>query len=125
VLAIHQAEARATLTGSASDGLRAALSRIEHEQWIEWTSTLLAMEPGISDERRERWQRLIATDYDDLTDVEQHQDQVYADKVLAALASAPASDGLDAFCEFVLDYCNDPHVTAEARRRLSTTEATE
>jgi hypothetical protein len=89
-LAALMEEGRAAL--AASDARPAGidverLAAVEHEQWVEWASTLLATEPGISDARRERWQRLIATPYADLTEAEKHQDRIYAEKVLRVVLS--------------------------------------
>lgn len=80
-----------------------ALAAIEHEQWIEWASTLLVHEPGISEERRQRWQRLIATPYADLTEAEKHQDRVYAEKV--ARVAQPQAGALAAALERLVAVC--------------------
>lgn len=62
------------------------LAALEHEQWIEWAKALLKSEPGISKERRERWEKLFVS-YADLTEDSKEQDRVYARKILKIMGS--------------------------------------
>lgn len=68
------------------------LADLEHQQWAQWAETVLATEPGISEARRTRWQRLIATPYADLTEAEKHEDRVWAEKVARVARLSPESD---------------------------------
>lgn len=67
------------------------LARIEHEQWAQWARYLLWSEngePNISAERRKRWEKLINTDYSDLSEEWKLYDRIYANKVLRACEEA-------------------------------------
>ena len=55
-----------------------SLARAEHNQWCDWASRLLAQEKGISQERKDRWERLIKTPYEQLTDEEKESDRTQA-----------------------------------------------
>lgn len=57
------------------------LASIEHDQWIEWAKALLKAEPGISKERKERWEKLFVP-YAELSEESKEQDRVYARKIL-------------------------------------------
>lgn len=57
------------------------LAKLEHEQWVEWAKALLKSEPGISKDRRERWNKLFVP-YSDLTEESKEQDRVYARKIV-------------------------------------------
>lgn len=61
-----------------------SIAELEHTQWEEWAKALLKSEPGISKERRERWEKLFVP-YKDLSEKSKEQDRVYARKVLKAL----------------------------------------
>ncbi len=54
------------------------LSKIEHDQWIEWSKSVA---PEVSEERRDRWQKYWV-DYEDLSEDVKEQDRIYARKVL-------------------------------------------
>lgn len=54
------------------------LSKIEHDQWIEWSKSVSS---EVSDERKERWEKYWVP-YDDLSEEVKEQDRVYARKVL-------------------------------------------
>ena len=58
-----------------------ALADLEHEQWMEWAKALLKSEPGISEARRKRWEKLFVP-YSELSEESKEQDRVYARKVL-------------------------------------------
>lgn len=62
------------------------LAALEHEQWAQWAASVLRTEPGISEERKRRWARLIAVHYNDLTEAEKELDRQWARKAIAALA---------------------------------------
>lgn len=57
------------------------LSRIEHDQWIEWSKSVSS---EVSNERKKRWQKYWVP-YEDLSDDVKEQDRVYARKVLDAV----------------------------------------
>lgn len=57
------------------------LASLEHDQWMEWAKSLLKAEPGISKERKERWEKLFVP-YKDLSESSKEQDRVYARKAL-------------------------------------------
>lgn len=57
------------------------LASLEHDQWMEWTKALLKSEPGISKERKERWEKLFVP-YKNLSEDSKEQDRVYARKIL-------------------------------------------
>ena len=38
----------------------------EHEQWAYWAKNILETEPGLSQDRKERWPAIIATPYKEL-----------------------------------------------------------
>lgn len=60
------------------------LAALEHDQWVEWAKALLKSEPGISKERKERWEKLFVP-YKDLSEESKEQDRVYARKILQVL----------------------------------------
>jgi hypothetical protein len=57
------------------------LASLEHDQWMEWAKALLKSEPGISKERKERWEKLFVP-YSELTEESKEQDRIYARKIL-------------------------------------------
>ena len=57
------------------------LAEIEHRQWIQWAKTLIEKEPGISQERRERWAKLMVP-YDELTEEWKEYDREWARHML-------------------------------------------
>ena len=59
------------------------LAALEHVQWMEWATAIMAVEP-ISKERRERWQRLMVP-YDRLSEDTKEADRKYARKALRLL----------------------------------------
>lgn len=65
------------------------LARIEHEQWKSWASELLESEEKLSPERKERWTKLIAMDWDDLTEKDKGTDLLWASQVLAIFEHNP------------------------------------
>lgn len=54
------------------------LSKIEHDQWIEWSKSVSS---EVSDERRKRWKKYWV-EYEDLSEEVKEQDRVYARKIL-------------------------------------------
>jgi hypothetical protein len=70
---------------NASDALREQLAALEHWQWATWAADIMRTE-SISRTRMARWNRLIATPYEDLTEDEKDQDREWADRVLALIA---------------------------------------
>lgn len=60
-----------------------ALSRIEHEQWMEWAQEILDTE-DISPERRLRWQADFVP-YEQLPESRKKLDRPYARKALEVL----------------------------------------
>jgi hypothetical protein len=61
------------------------LSKIEHDQWVEWSKNLSENEK-LSEDRVNRWKKLWVP-YDDLTEESKEQDRVYARKVLSEIQS--------------------------------------
>ena len=57
------------------------LSKIEHDQWVEWSKSVSS---EVSDERKKRWQKYWVP-YEDLSEDVKEQDRVYARKVLNAV----------------------------------------
>lgn len=57
-----------------------------HERWMRWAKTLLENEPGISEARRARWQKVFVP-YDDLPETIKEQDRKEARLALKALGS--------------------------------------
>lgn len=68
--------------------MRERFAELAHLQWAMWASTILASESGLSADRRERWTRLIATPYRELTEAEKDQDRVWADRYIALIDEA-------------------------------------
>jgi len=64
------------------DPLVEHLAKIEHDQWAQWARTILDTEPGISKDRRERWEKLLALSYEELTEEWKEYDREWARKVL-------------------------------------------
>ncbi len=60
------------------------LAEIEHAQWMAWARTLMDEEPGLSQERRERWQDMMVP-FDKLSDEIKEYDREWARIVRAAL----------------------------------------
>jgi hypothetical protein len=58
------------------------LAELEHEQWVSWATSILKEEAGLSEKRRERWERLITTPFKQLTMEEKASDFLWADKVI-------------------------------------------
>lgn len=56
------------------------LAELEHEQWSEWVSRVIATEDHISPKRLRRWERLSKTPYKKLTEDEKEDDRFYARK---------------------------------------------
>ena len=60
--------------------LREKLAALEHEQWAYWARWVLDhYDPALA---KERWEPLIATPYEDLTEELKDKDREWADKVL-------------------------------------------
>lgn len=57
------------------------IAEIEHRQWMQWAKTLLEKEPGISEERRKRWESLFV-DFDELSEEWKEYDREWARHVL-------------------------------------------
>lgn len=58
------------------------LAALEHEQWCAWAYAV-GHDENLSQARIERWNRLLLTPYDQLTEAEKEQDRIWARKVLA------------------------------------------
>ncbi len=65
------------------------LAALEHKQWCEWATHLMASET-LSRERITRWVRLIRP-YGELSETEKEQDRIWARKVAALAAGGGAS----------------------------------
>lgn len=55
------------------------LAALEHDQWIEWSKSLVANEPLLKDDRVRRWQALWIP-YSELSEESKEQDRVWARK---------------------------------------------
>jgi hypothetical protein len=62
--------------------LREKLAALEHEQWVHWTRWQLDNSDPI---HIARWERQIATPYEQLSEKEKESDLEWADKVLAVV----------------------------------------
>ena len=60
-----------------------ALADLEHRQWSGWAKAMLD-DPSVqmSDERRERWQKLVTTPYEELSQDLKDQDREHAKSAL-------------------------------------------
>jgi hypothetical protein len=56
------------------------LAELEHEQWIEWSSSLVDDREKLSPERLDRWAKLWIP-YSQLTEEQKEQDRIWARKV--------------------------------------------
>ncbi|MCK5548568.1 MAG: hypothetical protein KAI64_06110 [Thermoplasmata archaeon] len=81
---------------------REMLARLEHDQWSSWAYSILTEEEGISEERRERWQRLIDASWENLTDEEKEDDFLWADHVIGVLRD-DAFNNLMLIAEHILE----------------------
>lgn len=59
------------------------LSKLEHQQWMDWAKGILK-EEDISEERRKRWEELFIP-YDKLSEKEKEKDREYARKIMQLL----------------------------------------
>ena len=66
---------------SSNKSLLEDLSKIEHDQWIEWSK---AVADEVSTERKERWKKLWIP-YDELSEESKEQDRIYARKIMKRL----------------------------------------
>jgi hypothetical protein len=65
----------------ASDDLRERLAALTHYQWSTWAADIMRTE-SINKVRMARWNRLIVTPYEDLTEEEKDIDRYWADRIL-------------------------------------------
>lgn len=65
-----------------SDELLEALSELEHDQWTIWARNLIQSENNLSDSRLERWNKLLAKTYSQLSEDEKEQDRIWARRVI-------------------------------------------
>ncbi len=84
-----------SIEGQRAD-LREQLAALAHEQWVGWMTWLFKISrrnPGgsvtIPKASVERWDRQIATPYDQLPELEKASDRMEADKVLALFDVEP------------------------------------
>lgn len=64
------------------------LAELEHRQWCAWARRLLAEEPGLSPERRQRWQADLVP-YAELADGRKELDRIWARQALAIATTNP------------------------------------
>jgi hypothetical protein len=69
---------------SVNDDLREQLAAFEHFQWSTWAADIMRTE-SINKVRMARWNRLIVTPYEDLTEEEKDIDRYWADQILALI----------------------------------------
>ncbi len=60
------------------------LAELEHEQWVYWSKGIA---DDVSPHRLERWERLWALPYAELSEEYKEDDRLHARKVLAVLLS--------------------------------------
>jgi hypothetical protein len=70
--------------GRTPGQLLEAIAAIEHEQWCAWAYAVMR-EENLSQDRIDRWNRLLITPYDQLTEQEKEQDREWARKVRALI----------------------------------------
>jgi len=68
------------------------LSALDHHQWTVWSKELVLSGENLSKERLDRWKRLWATQYSDLTEEMKEQDRVWARIVLNIINSYMQND---------------------------------
>lgn len=61
------------------------LASIEHRQWMQWAQKIIETEPGLSEERKQRWAKLMVP-YDRLSEEWQEYDREWARHVLREIA---------------------------------------
>jgi RNA polymerase-interacting CarD/CdnL/TRCF family regulator len=64
------------------------LAELEHEQWSDWVSRVIATEDNISSARLKRWERLSRTIYRNLTEEEKEADRFWARKAYDTIAQS-------------------------------------
>lgn len=77
------------------------LAMIEFEQWKFWASQILESE-NISEERAERWRKIMATPWDDLPDEIKQLDYRWASATLTAFEDDPFVS-LVVIAEFIIN----------------------
>lgn len=73
--------------------LREPLAAYAHGSWSRWMDHLFSRTDdagAISTEDAERWKRLIATPYEDLTEEEKESDRLEADRMLEVMSGRPS-----------------------------------
>lgn len=60
---------------------------IIHELWMGWAKTLIASEPGLSQERKERWEKECFKPYDELSEEMKNLDRKFAKQIVQKLNS--------------------------------------
>lgn len=71
------AEEPITAKLSLDPRLLEAVAEFEHEQWMAWAKNLMDKEPGISDDRKERWSKLFVP-YSELSEEMKEADREWA-----------------------------------------------
>lgn len=64
-----------------SEPMLEALASLEHDQWMDWAKNLMEKEPGLSQERKERWQKFMFP-YCELDEAAKDMDRVWAAKAV-------------------------------------------
>lgn len=62
--------------------LREKLSKLEHEQWTHWA---VQVHNEVSQERQDRWSKIIPLKYEQLSEELKAHDRFWADKVIDML----------------------------------------
>lgn len=65
--------------------MREIISELIHEEWVIWAKTILASEPNISAERKERWEKECLKPYSELSEEMKDLDRMFADKFINKL----------------------------------------
>lgn len=112
-----------------SEPMLEALASLEHDQWMDWAKNLMEKEPGLSQERKERWQKFMIP-YCDLDEAAKDMDRVWAAKAVDIAMFHRQSMGLsfkavvqerDMLTQVVdrlqdeLDACNEEKLDAQTK----------
>jgi hypothetical protein len=68
--------------------LREMLAEVAHNQWLAWSSGLVAGDPRFGDLLLARWADRLLRSYAELTEAEKDENRRWADKYIQALEMA-------------------------------------
>lgn len=67
------------------------LAELEHRQWMQWAAKIMLEEPGLSPERRKRWEGFMVP-YESLPEDWKEYDREWAKMMLAEIRCLIADD---------------------------------